>query len=87
MLRLSQQAGTLPARMYLQDIVREIPFSTNPVEGPTPTARMVSSFCQQFGLQPMKDRKGRWVLFDPAAHAQVLEQFALAAEGGEERAA
>ena len=82
MVRLASQAGRLPAKIYLQGIVGEISLSLESAEGPAPTARIVSSFCQQLGMLPTKDGKGRWVLFDPAAHLPVLEQFGLAWEPG-----
>jgi hypothetical protein len=74
MVRLATQATELPARIYLQEVVRAISASVEPSEGPAPSARAVPAFCQQLGMRPTKDRQGRWVLFDPAVigHAKFL---------------
>jgi hypothetical protein len=87
MVHLASQAVELPARIYLQNVVQAVSSPDELSAGPAPNARAVSAFCQQLGMQPTKDRLGRWVLFEPAAHAAVLEQFGLAPEGGEEQAA
>lgn len=75
MLLLASQAKCIPVRLYLQDIVANVPASADASERSGPSAKMVSSFCQQLGMQPTKDRKGRWVDFDPADHGSVLQQF------------
>lgn len=77
LVQLAQATGVTPAKIYLQAVVAQTEVVGASVAVQGIAARDVASVCRQLQMDPVKDRQGRFVLFDPADHRAALEQYGL----------
>jgi hypothetical protein len=74
-LALAQKAGS-GAKLYMKSIATDATTASPEDGGLTP--REVSAICKSFRLLPNKDAVGRYIIFNPGDHVDLLARYGLA---------